>query len=142
MSRDFKSHAGAVDSFEVGTALAIIVAAAAVIAVIWRRPQLTRLNRSPSPGEIWFATVPFEDDWTVHKDRPVLIVAVVGSSLMVRKITSQNQASRPTQYDFLPQHLSGLAKPSWIRKEPERLAASRLRRRVTRSGHQRWSAAA
>ncbi|MFF5469736.1 type II toxin-antitoxin system PemK/MazF family toxin [Streptomyces achromogenes] len=42
----------------------------------------------PSPGDIWWAHVPFEDR-PGHKDRPCLVLAVRGDRATVAKITSR-----------------------------------------------------
>jgi mRNA-degrading endonuclease toxin of MazEF toxin-antitoxin module len=109
----------------VGAVLVIAVVSAIIEKLTGRRP-------SPHPGEIWFASVPFASDWTTSKDRPVLIVRVTGTTLMVRTITSQDQSRRGDHYEFLPVTGSGLDKPSWLKRQPETLSVSRLRRRVGR----------
>ncbi|MEU1007852.1 type II toxin-antitoxin system PemK/MazF family toxin [Streptomyces sp. NPDC005890] len=47
----------------------------------------------PSPGDIWWANVPFEDRGGV-KDRPCLVLAVRGDRATVAKITSKYHDER------------------------------------------------
>lgn len=42
----------------------------------------------PVPGEVWWATVPFEDG-PGSKDRPCLVLSVRGNSARVAKITTK-----------------------------------------------------
>ncbi|CAK7284241.1 type II toxin-antitoxin system PemK/MazF family toxin [Streptomyces sp. SCPE 10] len=88
-------------------ALAAVVLLALVASLIdgWgrgRRPRGRRLRpparpgaraagargTRPSPGDIWWANVPFEDRAEV-KDRPCLVLAVRGNRATVAKITSK-----------------------------------------------------
>ncbi|MFB8036063.1 type II toxin-antitoxin system PemK/MazF family toxin [Streptomyces sp. NPDC056004] len=48
----------------------------------------------PRPGEIWWAEVPYEDG-PGAKDRPCLVMAVRGDSVLVAKITSKHHEERP-----------------------------------------------
>lgn len=47
-----------------------------------------RRARSPLPGEIWWADVPYEDG-PGSKDRPCLVLSVRGDRALVAKITSK-----------------------------------------------------
>ncbi len=44
----------------------------------------------PDPGEVVWAWVPYEDDPTQGKDRPVLLIAREGSSLIALLLTSKD----------------------------------------------------
>jgi hypothetical protein len=49
-----------------------------------------RRNGRPDPGEIVWAWVPFEDDPARGKDRPVLVIACVGESVIALPLTSKD----------------------------------------------------
>lgn len=51
-------------------------------------------SREPRPGEIWWAMVPYEDG-PGAKDRPCLVLAVRGRTVLVAKITSKFHEERP-----------------------------------------------
>jgi hypothetical protein len=44
----------------------------------------------PDPGEVVWAWVPYEDDPTQGKDRPVLVVGIDGSDLLALQLTSKD----------------------------------------------------
>lgn len=44
----------------------------------------------PDPGEIVWAWVPYEDDPTRGKDRPVLVIATDGDELLALQLTSKD----------------------------------------------------
>ncbi|WP_314173231.1 hypothetical protein [Streptomyces winkii] len=74
----------------------------------------------PAPGDIWFATVPFDDD-TGAKDRPCLVVRTLDRHAEVLKITSvdksehHNYARIPTaSWDAKAEH------DSWLERSPLR----------------------
>lgn len=110
--------------------LVLIIAIVAVAVVAKIIEELRRRPTPPRPGDIWFASVAYSDDWTTSKDQPVLIVRVTGTTLMVRKITSQDKSNRPEQYEFYPAGTGGLQKPSWVKRQPEALSTRQLRRRI------------
>ncbi|GAA3147674.1 type II toxin-antitoxin system PemK/MazF family toxin [Streptomyces echinatus] len=91
-------------------ALAAVVLLALVATLVdgWgrgRRPAGRRLRppgragtrgahgQRPSPGDIWWANVPYEDRTGV-KDRPCLVLAVRGDRATVAKITSKYHDER------------------------------------------------
>jgi len=47
-------------------------------------------DRLPDPGEVVWTWVPYEEDYTQGKDRPVLIVAMDGRWLLGLMLTSQD----------------------------------------------------
>ncbi|MEV5682324.1 type II toxin-antitoxin system PemK/MazF family toxin [Streptomyces sp. NPDC055082] len=51
-------------------------------------------GRTPRPGEIWWAEVPYEDG-PGAKDRPCLVLSVRGDRAVVAKITSKHHVERP-----------------------------------------------
>jgi hypothetical protein len=63
-----------------------------------RRPATPRLriryaprrNGRPDPGEVVWAWVPYEDDPTQGKDRPVLVIACNSSTVVALPLTSKD----------------------------------------------------
>jgi PemK-like, MazF-like toxin of type II toxin-antitoxin system len=53
------------------------------------------IDGDPDPGEVVWAWVPFEDDPSRGKDRPVLIVGVRGNSLVAIPLTSKQKDRAP-----------------------------------------------
>jgi hypothetical protein len=49
-----------------------------------------RIDSDPDPGEVVWAWVPFEDDPTLGKDRPVVIIGRHGDSLSAVALTSKD----------------------------------------------------
>lgn len=49
-----------------------------------------QLDGDPDPGEIVWAWVPYEEDHTVGKDRPVLVVGHEGDWLVAMSLTSRD----------------------------------------------------
>jgi hypothetical protein len=82
----------------------------------------------PEPGQVWNALVPFEQDVTEAKDRPVLVVENRGDQIDVMKITSQDK-SRFDSYVFLPYRTwhRVLAKDSWLELKVTELATDNFR---------------
>ncbi|MFJ8669045.1 type II toxin-antitoxin system PemK/MazF family toxin [Streptomyces sp. NPDC093600] len=59
------------------------------------RPETRgRPGQLPRAGEIWWADVPYEDG-PGSKDRPCLVLALRGDSVLVAKITSRYHDDRP-----------------------------------------------
>ncbi len=59
----------------------------------WNDPAVTYAPESdgrPDPGEVCWAWVPYEDDPTRGKDRPVLVVARTGEFLSCLLLTSKD----------------------------------------------------
>lgn len=63
-----------------------------------RRPAVSRLrtryaparNGRPDPGEVVWAWVPYEDDPTQGKDRPVLVIGCTDSHVVALPLTSKD----------------------------------------------------
>ena len=49
-----------------------------------------RRNGRPDPGEVCWAWVPFEEDPSQGKDRPVLVIAVAGTRVVALPLTSKD----------------------------------------------------
>ncbi|OLB73620.1 MAG: hypothetical protein AUI14_25675 [Actinobacteria bacterium 13_2_20CM_2_71_6] len=82
----------------------------------------------PEPGQVWNAYVPFEEDETEMKDRPVLVLENHGDRIDVMKITSQDK-SRFDNYLFLPYRKwhRVLAKDSWLELKVTELPTENFR---------------
>ncbi|NUU19413.1 hypothetical protein HP550_19365 [Cellulomonas humilata] len=111
---------------------------AAVLLIGWLlrprgiRPEHRPRGAAPRPGEVWFAQVPFEDG-TGSKDRPVLVLSVLGGSCEVARFTSRDRTGR-RDYLPVPQGTPGLPKASWLDRRPITLDRSALRRHVGEPG--------
>ncbi|MDQ4491442.1 type II toxin-antitoxin system PemK/MazF family toxin [Sinomonas sp. ASV486] len=55
----------------------------------------------PDPGEIVWTWVPFEEDHSLGKDRPVLIVSQRGSALLCVMLTSKDHDGRAREKDYI-----------------------------------------
>ncbi|WP_235561925.1 type II toxin-antitoxin system PemK/MazF family toxin [Marmoricola sp. Leaf446] len=49
-----------------------------------------RADGRPDPGEVCWAWVPYEEDASQGKDRPVLVIGAQGASLLALQLTSQD----------------------------------------------------
>ncbi|MGC0418984.1 type II toxin-antitoxin system PemK/MazF family toxin [Embleya sp. AB8] len=108
------------------TALAALV----VLAGWWSRarrlravpvpPVPTGRSARPVPGQIWWASVPF-DEGDAAKDRPCLVVRVGPRGAEVLKITSRDQSARD-RYLRLPTETwdPGASHRSWLETRPLR----------------------
>ena len=85
----------------------------------------------PARWDYWFADVPFAEDATQSKDRPVLVLAVTRKYVCALKVSSQDKSSHR---GWIPVETSdwGLSKSdesSWLNLEDvQRLEFNRLRR--------------
>ncbi|MDJ0461122.1 type II toxin-antitoxin system PemK/MazF family toxin [Streptomyces sp. H27-C3] len=96
-----------------------------------RGPRRKTGGRSPQPGEIWWADVPFEDG-PGSKDRPCLVLSLRGGNALVAKITSKHHEERPGVI-ALPQGAVGDAngRRSFLETDELRdVAVREFRRRV------------
>lgn len=59
------------------------------------------LDGAPDPGEVVWAWVPFEDDPSQGKDRPVLVVGFDGPLLAAVQLSSKDHAERADHGDWL-----------------------------------------
>lgn len=66
--------------------------------------------------EIWFAKFPFEEDPSIEKERPVIILNVDPLEVLSVKVTSHNVRNKD-EYDIAIEHWqeAGLRKPSVAR---------------------------
>lgn len=75
-----------------------------------------RPDGRPDPGEVVWTWVPYEENDGRGKDRPVLLVAREGTSLIGVQLTSKPHDSRPDHFDFVPVGAGGWdteGRPSW-----------------------------
>ncbi|GIE82321.1 hypothetical protein Aph02nite_82710 [Actinoplanes philippinensis] len=88
---------------------------------------LPATGRTPAAGEIWNAFVTFEEDDSVGKDRPVLVLSG-GDTVTVLKITSQDKGHLDG-FLPLPRNRTGgvLVKDSWLDLTPVPVAADAFR---------------
>jgi hypothetical protein len=49
-----------------------------------------RRNGRPDPGEVCWAWVPYEEDASKGKDRPILVIAISGKSVIALPLTSKD----------------------------------------------------
>ena len=74
------------------------------------------IDGEPDPGEVVWGWVPYEDDPTQGKDRPVLVVGRNGRTLLGLMLSSQSE--RDGQRDWLalgPGEWDRDSRPSWVR---------------------------
>ena len=111
-----------------------------------RNPVTPRLRYAPEadgrpdPGEVVWTWVPYEDDPTQGKDRPVLVIGEEGDQLLALQLTSRDH-----DVDAAQEHRDGrewmdIGTGAWDARAPsergaaEPAAAPRPGRRTTRGG--------
>lgn len=83
----------------------------------------------PDPGEVVWAWVPFEDDPSQGKDRPVLVLGHAGSKLACVQLSSKDHSGRGDAHEWVP-----VGRGGWDRSGRESYAdASRLLRLAPRT---------
>jgi hypothetical protein len=55
-----------------------------------RAAYAPRRNGRPDPGEVCWAWVPYEEDASRGKDRPILVIAISGSTVLALPLTSKD----------------------------------------------------
>lgn len=70
----------------------------------------------PDPGEIVWAWVPYEDDPTQGKDRPVLIIAREGETLIALPMTSKDHDRDHAQEAAAGRHWIDIGAGPWDRE--------------------------
>lgn len=108
-----------------------VLIGAAFLALLLIQRVLGPRKPRPARGEVWFAEVPFADG-TGSKDRPVLVLAVDGSTCTVARFTSQDRTAR-RDHRRVPGSLPGSSRASWADLRPITLRRRAFRRRVARS---------
>lgn len=107
-------------------ALVVVLLAAALVWFVTRRPRTppppvpSGRSARPAPGQIWWASVPFDEGDTA-KDRPCLVVRVGPRGADVLKITSRDQSARD-RYVRMPTKTwdPGAGRRSWLETGPLR----------------------
>ncbi|NWF30098.1 type II toxin-antitoxin system PemK/MazF family toxin [Streptomyces sp. PKU-EA00015] len=95
------------------------------------RERVGRPKGRPSPGEIWWADVPYEDG-PGSKDRPCLVLSVRGGTALVVKITSRYHDERPGMIALPPGAVGDArGRPSFLETDELRdIRVGEFRRRV------------
>lgn len=74
------------------------------------------MTKRPEPWEVWFANVRFEDDPTLSKSRPVLVISDHKVCILSLKITSKPPRNNfYGEYALLKWQEAGLDKQSTVR---------------------------
>ncbi len=84
--------------------------------VVFPQPDGPQLNGRADPGEIVWTWVPFEEDPSEGKDRPVLVVGREGSTLLGLMLSSNPARSHTPHWVEIgsgPWDYEG--RPSWVR---------------------------
>jgi hypothetical protein len=109
--------------------LGLLAAILLVVALVRHfAPDVLRVReRAPAAGEIWNAFVTFEDDDSVGKDRPVLVLGG-GDTVSVLKITSQDKGHLPGYLPLPRNRVRGvLVKDSWLELKPVQVPVDEFR---------------
>jgi hypothetical protein len=93
----------------------------------------------PDPGEIVWTWVPYEDDATQGKDRPVLVIGRDGQSLLALMLTSKDHARDAAREQRHGRHWMDIGAGPWdARRRPSEVRLDRVLRidpgRVRREG--------
>jgi PemK-like, MazF-like toxin of type II toxin-antitoxin system len=73
------------------------------------------MDGNPDPGEVVWAWVPYEEDPSVGKDRPVLVIGLDGNDLAAVPLTSRG--GRPGEFMLGRGAWDGRRKVSWIKTD-------------------------
>lgn len=111
-----------------------------------------RADGDADPGEVVWAWVPYEEDHTQGKDRPVLVIGRVGDDLLGLMLTSKDNTSprdpqgpdeRPRWFDLGTGEWDRQRRPSEVRLDRVlRLAPSAVRREGATLDRARFDAVA
>lgn len=86
-----------------------------------------RADGRPDPGEIVWAWVPYEEDASRGKDRPVLVIAVEASDLLVLPTTSKDHDRDAAQEAAAGRHWMDIGAGSWdSRRRPSEVRLDRI----------------
>lgn len=93
----------------------------------------------PDPGEIVWTWIPYEDDPTQGKDRPVLVLARLGSDVVVAQLTSKDHDRDAADEARYGRYWMDIGSGDWDeRRRPSEVRLDRLLRvdpaRVRREG--------
>ncbi len=83
----------------------------------------------PDPGEVVWTWVPYEDDPTRGKDRPVLVLARAGADVVVAQLTSQDHDEDAADEARWGRHWMDIGTGDWdSRRRPSEVRLDRLLR--------------
>ncbi|MCY7396334.1 MAG: type II toxin-antitoxin system PemK/MazF family toxin [Nocardioides sp.] len=86
-----------------------------------------RADGRPDPGEVVWAWVPYEEDATRGKDRPVLLVGRRGSSLLALMLSSQDHDRDAADEAAQGRHWMDVGSGDWDREHrPSEVRLDRL----------------
>ncbi len=84
-------------------------------------------NGRPDPGEVCWAWVPYEDDPTRGKDRPVLVLATSGSSVTALPMTSKDHDRDAAQEASVGRYWMDVGTGDWDgRRRPSEVRINRV----------------
>lgn len=88
-----------------------------------------RADGRPDPGEVVWAWVPYEDDPSQGKDRPVLVIGTEGTTLLALPLTSQDHTRDPAREVAAGRHWLDVGSGDWDReRRPSEVRLDRLLR--------------
>lgn len=100
-----------------------------------RNPLIPRLRYSPrpdgrpDPGEVVWTWVPYEDDPSQGKDRPVLVIGEEGGQLLALQLTSRDHDADAAQEQRDGREWMDIGAGSWdARRRPSEVRVNRLLR--------------
>lgn len=98
-----------------------------------RRPRSTApvyapvSNGRPDPGEVCWAWVPYEEDPTQGKDRPVLVLALRGRSVITLPMTSKDHDRDAAQEAGVGRFWMDVGTGPWdVRRRPSEVRINRV----------------
>lgn len=80
-----------------GARPAAVPVAAADVAITYQPER----DGDPDPGEVVWTWIPYEDDPTQGKDRPVVVIGVTGADLVVVPMSSQDHEGRRDEDEWV-----------------------------------------
>jgi len=95
--------------------------------VVRRFRYAPRANGRADPGEVVWAWVPFEDDPTQGKDRPVLVIGDEGKLLLALQLTSRDHDAELDQQRRYGREWMNVGVGAWdSRRRPSEVRLNRL----------------
>ncbi|MCW2758223.1 MAG: type toxin-antitoxin system PemK/MazF family toxin [Nocardioidaceae bacterium] len=85
------------------------------------------LDGKPDPGEVVWAWVPFQEDPTQGKDRPVLVIGRDGADLLTLPLTSKDHDRDEAQEESQGRYWMDVGRGTWDRqRRPSEVRLDRL----------------
>ena len=95
----------------------------------WRATYAPKPNGRPDPGEVVWAWVPFEEDPRQGKDRPVLVLARRGGTVLALPLTSKDHDQDAEQEARAGRHWMDIGTGAWDRqRRPSEVRLNRVLR--------------